>query len=204
MQAVQSTEEHPEPIELRRVVYFGVCTNYEDNDMRPIILVALAGLAVGLFNANRAEAMTTPAPAGLGMAADEVAVTTPVHCRRFMHRHRFGHDWSRGCRIGVTVAPRSADIRRDRAFIREGVRTRTTIRSRTGSSGQTSGERATTGGTSGQSSTGGSSGAGSSGTSSSTGGSSGAGSSGTSSSRGGSSGAGSSGTSSSRGGSSGR
>jgi hypothetical protein len=174
--------------------------------MRSIILVAVAGLAVGLFNANRAEAMATPAPAGLGMAADEVAVTTPVHCRRFMHRHRFGHDWSRGCRIGVTVAPRGG----------VSVRTRTTIRSRTGSSSgsttrdstigtrdgistnrqgtsgpsssrQTSGGRGTTGGTSGQSSPGGS-GAGSSGTSSSTGGSSGAGSSGTSSSTGGSSG----------------
>jgi hypothetical protein len=89
------------------------------------VVVAAGGLVLG---AVEAKALTNTAPAGLRAGVETVDLVEPVHCRQYRHGHRHGHGWSRGCRIGVIVAPsrRSVVIRE-----RGGVRTGTSIRSRT-------------------------------------------------------------------------
>ena len=55
-----------------------------------------------------AKAITNTAPAGVRAGIDTVDLVEPVHCRQYRHGHRHGHGWSRGCRIGVIVAPSAA------------------------------------------------------------------------------------------------
>ena len=104
--------------------------------MRSFVWAAAAGLAVGLLVTPRAEAMTTTAPAGARVAAQELDTTEAVHCRRYAHQHRYG--WSRGCgRVGVVVVPSRGYVVRDGVRVRvgsggrHGVSTRTTVRTRT-------------------------------------------------------------------------
>jgi hypothetical protein len=69
--------------------------------MRKILLAfaATAMLAVGSLVTPPVQAMTLPAPAGMADAIDTVSLTDQVHCRRYVHRHRWGY--SRGCRVVV-------------------------------------------------------------------------------------------------------
>lgn len=51
------------------------------------------------------------APAGIQQAADALDLTEAVHCRKYSHRHRHGHRWSRGCRVGaVNIGPRHSGV----------------------------------------------------------------------------------------------
>lgn len=102
--------------------------------MRTLSYLSAAIAALGLIvSAPQAEAMTNSAPAGLRTGTETIGLIEPVHCRSFKHRHRNRHGWSRGCRMGVVVAPshRSVVIR-ERAGFRKGttVRSRTTVRTR--------------------------------------------------------------------------
>jgi hypothetical protein len=104
-------------------------------------ILAAAGLSLILLSTPRANAMTTSSPAGLRAGLEAIDLTEAVHCRRYPHRHRYGHRWGRGC------GPRAVIIERDRPgiVVRERERSRyrtgvsTTIRSgtsiRSGSSG---------------------------------------------------------------------
>ena len=74
------------------------------------ILVA-AGLSLILLSTPRANAMTTSSPAGLRAGLEAIDLTEAVHCRRYPHRHRYGHRWGRGC------GPRAVIIERDRPGI---------------------------------------------------------------------------------------
>ncbi len=106
--------------------------------MRPssIVVAAIAGLSILYIGSSRTDAMTTTSPAGLRLAAEVLDPTESVHCRRYFHRHRHGHRWSRGCRVGVVIEGprRSGVVVREGVRVRSGVsiRSRTTIRSRTG------------------------------------------------------------------------
>jgi len=100
---------------------------------------AIVGLTIFALAAPPAEAMTNIAPAGLVAAVDDLSIVEPVHCRRYLHKHRYGHRWSRGCRVGVVVvAPerRRVIVRERGTTVRTGVtttiRSGTTVRSGTG------------------------------------------------------------------------
>ena len=72
--------------------------------MRLISLGLAAAAAVGLaFATGPANALTAPQPAGLQLAVEDLDVLEAVHCRRYRHRHRYGHGWSRGCRPDVVI-----------------------------------------------------------------------------------------------------
>lgn len=109
--------------------------------MRTLPYFSAAVAALGLIlSAPRAEAITTTAPTGIRAAIETTDLVEPVHCRRFRHAHRYGHGWSRGCRIGVIVAPaRRGIVIRERGGFRAGttVRSRTTIQTRSGSDSRT-------------------------------------------------------------------
>jgi hypothetical protein len=100
--------------------------------MRSFCYLSVAVAALGLvLSAPHAEAITNTAPAGIRAGMETLDVIEPVHCRRFRHGHRYGHGWSRGCRVGVVVAPaRRTVVIRERGGLRRGttVRARTTIR----------------------------------------------------------------------------
>jgi hypothetical protein len=70
---------------------------------------ASAGLALILLATSPANSITITTPAGARLAVDELDLTEAVHCRRYPHRHRRGHGWSRGCQA-VTIAPRSSGV----------------------------------------------------------------------------------------------
>ena len=117
------------------------------------ILAAAAGLSLILLNTPRAEAMTTSSPAGLLAGLEAIDLTETVHCRRYPHRHRYGHRWGRGCGRTVIIERSRPDIVvRERRRSRSGVEIRsgrgsgttTTIRSRSGGSGGASGTSTTT------------------------------------------------------------
>lgn len=73
--------------------------------MRLISLGLAAAAAVGVVfvYANNANALTAPPPAGVQLAVEDMQGVETVHCRRYRHRHRYGHGWSRGCRDGVVI-----------------------------------------------------------------------------------------------------
>jgi hypothetical protein len=63
-----------------------------------------------------AYSMTMTAPTGIRPAAEALDLTESVHCRRYAHRHRRGHGWSRGCSgRAVIVAPRRGVVIRERS-----------------------------------------------------------------------------------------
>jgi hypothetical protein len=77
----------------------------------PLLTVtASAGLALIFLTTRPANAITTVAPAGLGRAAAALDLTEAVHCRRYAHRHRRGHGWSRGCRAAIIVPRGSGGV----------------------------------------------------------------------------------------------
>jgi hypothetical protein len=44
-------------------------------------------------------------------AADALDLTEAVHCRKYPHRHRHGHGWSRGCSVGaMSIGPRRSGV----------------------------------------------------------------------------------------------
>jgi hypothetical protein len=64
--------------------------------MRSLLLIAGAGLALSLLAASPANSITLTAPMGVRQAADALGLREGVHCRKYRHRHRDGHGWSRG------------------------------------------------------------------------------------------------------------
>ena len=110
----------------------------------PLLSAAVIGLGLIAFTAP-AAAFTNSSPAGLRAGTPGLDAVEPVHCRRYVHRHRLGHGTSRGCHAGVVVIERdrpSVVVReRSRTHIRSGttvrgsgsVGTSTTIRSGSGS-----------------------------------------------------------------------
>jgi hypothetical protein len=113
--------------------------------MRTLPYLSAAVAALGLIlSAPRAEAITNTAPAGIRAGIETIDLVEPVHCRRFRHGHRYGHGWSRGCRIGVIVAPaRRSVVIRERGGFRTGptFRSRTTIHTRSGPDSRTTTRR---------------------------------------------------------------
>ena len=108
--------------------------------MRLISLGFAAAAAVGLALATSpANAMTAPPPAGLQLAVEDMQPFETVHCRRFRHRHRYGHGWSRGCRDGVVIIVPGERRRgyRERTRVRGpvGIETRSRAKTETRSKG---------------------------------------------------------------------
>ena len=108
--------------------------------MRLISLGLAAAVAAGLaFATSSASALTAPQPAGVQLAVEDMQGFETVHCRRFRHRHRNGHGWSRGCRDGVVIIIPSERRRgyRERTRVRGpvGIETRTRVRTETRSKG---------------------------------------------------------------------
>ena len=86
--------------------------------MRPLLLTMTASVGLVIFlTTSPANSITISAPAGIRQAADALDLTEAVHCRKYPHRHRHGHGWSRGCRVGaVSIGPRrSGVVVRDRS-----------------------------------------------------------------------------------------
>jgi hypothetical protein len=81
----------------------------KEEDMRPLLLTLTAGAGLGLifFTTAPAVSITITTPAGVRQAADTLDLAEAVHCRRYAHRHRRGHGWSRGCRK-VIIVPRGS------------------------------------------------------------------------------------------------
>ena len=100
--------------------------------MRLISLGLAAAVAAGLaFATSPANALTAPQPAGVQLAVEDMRGFEPVHCRRFRHRHRYGHGWSRGCRGGVVIIVPSERRRGYRERTRVRIETRGPTRTRT-------------------------------------------------------------------------
>lgn len=81
--------------------------------MRSLLLTvtASAGLALIFLATSPASSITITMPAGVRQAVDALDLTEAVHCRRYPHRHRHGHRWSRGCRVGaVIIGPRRSGV----------------------------------------------------------------------------------------------
>jgi len=88
--------------------------------MRPILLTMTASVGlVIVLTTSPANSITISAPAGIRQAAEALDLTEAVHCRKYSHRHRYGHGWSRGCRVAaVTTGPRrSGVVVRDRSTL---------------------------------------------------------------------------------------
>ncbi len=96
-----------------------------------LMFAAGAGIALCVLGTHRVDAMTGSSPAALQAALPQVNLAETVHCRPYLHRHRYSRVISRGCSIGVFVSPRSRVIVRHGVRVREGVSTSTTIRSST-------------------------------------------------------------------------
>jgi Chaperone of endosialidase len=84
--------------------------------MRKRIITFVVAATFGLADvpADRATAMPFGNPAGIRVANEKISTMEPVHCRRYVHRHRWGHGWGRGCRIrdrGTHFRSRSSFIR---------------------------------------------------------------------------------------------
>jgi hypothetical protein len=67
--------------------------------MRSLLLTvaASAGLGLSLLTASPANAIAITTPMGVRQTADALGLSEAVHCRRYQHWHKNGHDWSRGC-----------------------------------------------------------------------------------------------------------
>ena len=63
-----------------------------------LLTVIASGLGLIFVATFPANAITLSTPSGVGQAADVLDLTEAVHCRKYAHRHRRGHGWSRGCR----------------------------------------------------------------------------------------------------------
>jgi hypothetical protein len=97
---------------------------FEEEDMRSLLLTVTAGAGLGLIvlTTSPANSFTVTTPAGVRQASAALDLTESVHCRRYSHRHRRGHRWSRGCRAGaVIVGPRRSGV-----VVRDGRRSFTT------------------------------------------------------------------------------
>ena len=79
--------------------------------MRSLLLTMTVGAGLGLiFLTFPVNAITITTPAGVRSAADALDLSEAVHCRKYSHRHKRGHGWSRGCRAkakAAIVTPRS-------------------------------------------------------------------------------------------------
>jgi hypothetical protein len=72
-------------------------------------VTAMAGLVLICLTTSPASSITITTPAGVLQGIDSLELSEAVHCRRYPHRHRHGHRWSRGCRVGTDiVTPRRA------------------------------------------------------------------------------------------------
>src|SRR5437764_6900471 len=102
--------------------------------MRAFIFAAVAGLAVGALGPSGANAMTQTSPAGVRLATEAMDTSALVHCRPYRHWHPWEHRRTFGCGGGGSV-----EIRRGHRVGIEGrERSRTSIRSRTTTRGETS------------------------------------------------------------------
>ena len=95
------------------------------------VLAAAAGLGISTLGPPPADAITAADPIGIRAGIEALNPVEPVHCRRYKHRHRYGHHWGYGCRTGVYIEEDSDSgvVIRGRERVRE--RSRTTIRSGT-------------------------------------------------------------------------
>jgi hypothetical protein len=76
-----------------------------------LTMTAGAGLALLVLTTSPANSITITTPAGVRQAADALDLTEAVHCRRYSHRHRNGHRWSRGCNGKAEVSgPRRSGV----------------------------------------------------------------------------------------------
>jgi hypothetical protein len=83
-----------------------------EDDMHPLLLTVAAGAGLGLIvlTTSPADSITITTPTAVRQTADALALTEAVHCRRYLHWHRNGHGWSRGCSVEpVVVDPPAAD-----------------------------------------------------------------------------------------------
>ena len=62
-----------------------------------LTMTAGAGLVLIFLTTSPANSIPVTTPAGVRQATDALDLTEAVHCRRYSHRHRNGHRWSRGC-----------------------------------------------------------------------------------------------------------
>jgi hypothetical protein len=75
----------------------------------PLLTIIATVLGLIFLSTFPANSITVTTPAGVGQAADVLDLTGAVHCRRYSHRHRRGHGWSRGCRAVINT-PRGSGI----------------------------------------------------------------------------------------------
>ena len=66
-----------------------------------LTVTAGAGLALIFLTASPANSITITTLASVRQAADAQRLIDAVHCRRYPHRHKNGHRWSRGCAVGA-------------------------------------------------------------------------------------------------------
>ena len=94
----------------------------KESEMRKFAGISFATAGFGLIlSASSATAITISAPAGLRLGIETNGVVEPIHCRRYGHGHRYGHQWGSGCRVGVVVTPKSRSVRlppRSRTIVR--------------------------------------------------------------------------------------
>jgi hypothetical protein len=90
----------------------GVKGASKEEDMCSLVLsvTASAGLALIFVTTSPANSITITTPAGAQQAADALDLTEAVHCRRYAHRHRRGHGWSRGCRAAIVIPRGSGGV----------------------------------------------------------------------------------------------
>jgi hypothetical protein len=83
------------------------------------LLLSVAGAAIGLIllATPPAGSITLTTPAGVRPAADALDLTEAVHCRKYAHRHKRGHGWSRGCRVRAVAPRRSGVVVRGRSTV---------------------------------------------------------------------------------------
>jgi hypothetical protein len=96
----------------------------KEDDMRSLLLTLTAGAGLGLivFTTSPANSITITTPAGIRQVADTLDLAEAVHCRKYSHRHKHGHGWSRGCR-GKAVS--TGARRRSGVVVRGGGRSST-------------------------------------------------------------------------------
>ena len=94
--------------------------------MRKFAGISFATAGFGLIlSASSATAITISAPAGLRLGIETNGVVEPIHCRRYGHGHRYGHQWGSGCGLKSLSRQRAAAFvcRRVRApsFVRRSI-----------------------------------------------------------------------------------
>jgi hypothetical protein len=68
-----------------------------------LTMTASVGLALVFLTTCPAHSITITTPAGVRQATNASDLTEVVHCRRYSHRHRNGHRWSRGCEVKAAI-----------------------------------------------------------------------------------------------------